>query len=368
MENKSNNAQNTGRTAKPANRLAPKNKRWTLLYIGNRGRTITLKRFKGMVLLNFLALGVAIAVIVGLLFFSLDIRQDKIQLESNLKALKEQVKTLRYEKDILMTRLVLAESRLPEGPAKIPEKKPVSVPTPTPTPTPAPASTPTPTPAPAPTPALASAPDDADDDKNDVGETRPAIAGPVEEAVVPDQKQNEPQPQGNPSDSGLSVVIENFKVSPDPGENLLRVQFKIKNTSPNSQRVSGHAIVVVKGGKILPEHWVTIPAMRLVDGKPSGRQRGHAFGINYFKTMRFKTALPKYPEEYQSATVYIYGLQGELLLEQDFAVEMPAAPRNAATPSQPPPSTPTGIQDATPSTAPPSADEVMNTLNNSTSQ
>ncbi len=353
MEIQSKNPINSGRTPKPANRLAPNNKRWTLLYIGNHGRTITLKRFKGMVLLTFLVLGTAIAVAAALLYFSFDIRRDKIQLQSDLKALKNQVKTLRYEKDVLMTKLVLAESRLQESPAQRPQKSAVAVP--------APADVPAPTPA----PALAPVPDD---DKDDNGEAKRGTAGSVEEDAVSNQDQNELQLQNNPSESGLSVAIENFIVSPERTENLLRVQFKIKNTSPNSQRVSGHAIVVVKGGNILPEHWVTIPTMRLVDGKPSGRQPGYAFAINYFKTMRFKTALPKFPEEYQSATVYVYTTRGKLLLEQDFAVELPAAARNASAPSQQQPSTSTGTQAAAPATGPPSTDEVMNPLNNPASE
>lgn len=305
MENPSTNPTNSGRTPTAANRLAPDNKRWTLLYIGNHGRTITLKRFKGLVLLAFLVLGAAVAVAAGLLFFSLEIRQEKIQLESRLKALKDQVKTLGYEKDVLMTKLVLVESRLQKSPAPTPQETPMTA---------------APTPTPAQVPARASAPQD---DKDDLGEAKPETVGPVAEAAIADQKQDEPQPPSDPSESGLSVAVENFKISPEPAENLLRVQFKIKNTSPNSQRVSGHAIVVVKGEKIRPEHWVTIPAMRLVDGMPSGRQRGYAFGINYFKTMRLKTALPQFPDEYQRATVYLYTTQGELLLEQDFAVEPP---------------------------------------------
>ena len=94
---------------------------------------------------------------------------------------------------------------------------------------------------------------------------------------------------------------------------------KIKNTSPNSQRVSGHAIVVLKGEQ---SNWLPIPWMPLVDGRPTGKQRGHSFGINYFKTMRISAPSPKHPENYQTASVYVFTRKGELLLEQGYPVQL----------------------------------------------
>jgi len=136
-------------------------------------------------------------------------------------------------------------------------------------------------------------------------------------------------------ESGLSVAIENFKISVRSGNNTLRVQFKIKNTSPNSRHVAGHAIVVLKGDQIKQKNWLSIPGMVLVDGKPTGKQRGYSFGINYFKTLRFTTRSPKFPEKYQTAAVFVFARGGKLLLEQDFAVNLPAAERTASTPPSP---------------------------------
>jgi hypothetical protein len=69
--------------------------------------------------------------------------------------------------------------------------------------------------------------------------------------------------------------------------------------------------------------------MKLVDGKPTGKRRGHGFAINYFRTMRFTTNVPSSPDQYTSATVYVFAGNGELLLEKNFACEIPTA--NAAT-------------------------------------
>jgi len=174
---------------------------------------------------------------------------------------------------------------------------------------------------------------------------------------------------------------------------LLRVQFKIKNTSPNSQRVSGHAFVVLKGEQLQQNKWLAMPRISLSNGKPTGRQRGYTFGINYFKTMRFKTRLPKSPEIYQKATVFIFTGGGDLLLEQEYPVNLSAtAPATASQPalttpnaasqqsssrsvggppagtSAAPPATKTGTQPATSSPAAPSSDDLHNTLINSTNQ
>jgi hypothetical protein len=269
-------------------------KRWTLLFIGNHGRTITLKRFKGMVILSCLVLGVSIAIAVGLLYFSLNMRSDKIQLESDLKNLKAQIETLRYEKDVLLTKLVLAESRSKQSPLiKTPQASEVKNP----------------------------------QQESVVAEkTIQTIPTAGIQEKPPIEKPLEPPSTDSRTHSGLSVAIENFKIYSKSDENLLRIQYKIKNTSPNSQRVAGHTIVVLKGEQLRQNQWLTIPRISLSNGKPTGRQRGHSFGINNFKTMRFKTNLPKSPEIYRDATVFIFTQKGELLLEKDFPVNLPAFP------------------------------------------
>jgi hypothetical protein len=63
--------------------------------------------------------------------------------------------------------------------------------------------------------------------------------------------------------------------------------------------------------------------MPLVDGRPTGKQRGHSFGINYFKTMRLSTRAPKSPEKFETATVFVFTRQGDLLLEKQYPVKLP---------------------------------------------
>ena len=317
MENFSEKSKNGGRSVKPGKGPKP-DKRWTILFIGNHGKTITLKRFKGMVLLTCLVLCISMAITAGLLYLNLNIRQEKTQLESDLQDLKAQIKAVRYEKDVLMTKLVLAESRSKTSPAKKPPKQSESA-----------------------TP---------QQNTNEYEKTRQSTQIAKIRQETPLEKKADLPGAEKQSEPGLSVAVENFKVSPRADENLLRVQFKIKNTSPNSQRVSGHAIVVLKGEHLQQNKWLSIPGVSLSDGKPTGRQRGYTFGINYFKTMRFKTNLPKSIEIYHNATVFIFSQKGDLLLEQDFPVKLPSA--LPATSSKPPFKTPAASSQSSSSQTP----------------
>ena len=347
-------SKNEGRSSS-AGKRSRSDRRWTLIFIGNHGKTITLNRFKGMVVLACVVVAISIAIAGGLLYLSLNVRQDKKLLESEIQDLKAQIQAIRYEKDVLMTKLVLAQSRSKAGPAKAPSK-----------------------------------PTEPETPQQNTSEAekpeQSAQRAKIQESPSPEKNADSPAAL-NQTEPGLSVALENFKITPRVDENLLRVQFKIKNTTPNAQRVSGHAIVVLKGEQLAPGRWLPIPRVSLSDGKPTGKQRGYTFGINYFKTMRFKANLPKSLSVYQTATVFIFTRKGDLLLEQDFPVNfstgLPAAaskpslatPAGATQPSSSPtavgppaavsnpPATPPPTESG-PST--PSPDELMDTLKNKT--
>jgi hypothetical protein len=231
---------------------------------------------------------VSIGISAGFFIWNQKIIMEKHDLQVDLKKLNNRIDTLRHDKDILMTRLVLAESRVPEslgGKSEKTSKNKV-----------------------------------LDQKKSDSTKEVTAKQLASKQMTSPAPKQIEPKPNSMPIDSGLSVAIENFQISHQSDDNRLKVQFKIKNTSPNSQRVSGHAIVVLEGEQT---NWLSIPWMPLVDGRPRGKQRGHSFGISYFKTMRLSTRSPKFPEKFQTATVYVFTHNGELLLEKGFPVKLP---------------------------------------------
>ncbi len=289
MVNSKENSKHADRSETTAKWFNPET-RWTLLYIGNRGKPITLKRFKGMVLFTLLVIGVTIVLAVGLFYWNRNILGEKNQLESHLKKLTEQNQELRHERDILLTRLVVAESRALYNQGNMLGNQTDE-----------------------------ESPEQTEQDTKRAEQPAPFVMTPAETG---DQNQGKVQPDSAPAISGLSVAIEKFQLSVKSGNNSLRVQFKLKNTSLHSQHVAGHAIVVLKGEDVQRAQWVSLPRLSLVAGKPTGRQQGNAFGISNFKIMRFTVSAPPSPEKFQTASVYVFTQTGELLLEQDFPVNL----------------------------------------------
>ena len=266
-------------------------RRWTLLFIGDHGRVITLKRFKGFVFLAGLVFVFSLAAIVLLLWRSQSIGNKNEKLESSLEVFQKRIQTLRHEKEILMARLVLAESRVKENIDNTPVTE-------------------------APKPWLAKK-------QNEPAQKKSVeVVAKTKETPAPDPPAK-PKPAPEPPENSLSVDVEDFNILKMSNPDKFKIQFKIKNTSPNSQRVSGHAIVVLKGDDLKPRMWLAVPPMGLVGGKPTGQQRGGSFSINYFRTMRFTTNTPQSPLDYNKATVYVYTGKGQLLLEQEFPAEIP---------------------------------------------
>lgn len=339
MEYLKKNSNQAGRSVK-AEKRSNQDRRWTLMFIGNHGRTITLKRFKSVVILIFTVLVVSIGISAGLFVWNQKIIMDNHDLKDDLKNLNERIDNLRYDKDILMTRLVLAESRVQENLSGQTEKSAANK-------------------------LSNQEPIRSDND----AKTNPLAAKKIKQ---PAPKQTEPLQNSAPIDSGLSVAIENFQISNLSATNRLGIRFKIKNTTLNSQRVSGHTIVVLKGEQT---NWLPIPWMPLVDGRPTGKQRGHSFGINYFKTMRLSIQSPKFPENFQTASVYVFTREGQLLLEKAYPVKLPPnrlkdtelSPSLHAIPAEsaPPPLAPTPTPKIS---VPPSQDALVETLKDSSSE
>jgi len=243
-----------------------------------------------MVLFTLLVICVTIVLAGGLFYWNRNILGEKNQLESQLNKLSEQNQELRHERDILLTRLVVAESRALYNQGSMLENQTDE-----------------------------ESPEQTEQDTKHSEQSAQFI---MTTADTGDRDQVKVQPDSAPPASGLSVAIEKFQLSVKSGNNSLRVQFKLKNTSSDSQHVAGHAIVVLKGGDIQQAQWVSLPGLSLVAGKPTGRQQGNAFGISNYKIMRFTASKPHSPEKFQTASVYIFTQTGELLLEQDFPVNL----------------------------------------------
>jgi len=277
-------------------------RRWTLLFIGDHGNVITLKHFKAILIgagsLFFLAIG-CVAV---LFFLNKGTLTENKDLHKRFAESEKQIEKLRHEKEILMARLVLAETKTKETAAEerqIQDKVKIAEPA-------------------APLPQASSKKEMAKTDQ-----TKP----PVLQAASP-----EPAPaETDEAEPIISVAVENFEVSREAGNQNLTAQFKIKNTSPEQQKVTGHAVVILKGDDLDRDQWLVMPQVDLSGDKPSGK-RGNSFAIQRFLTMSFTSKAPDHSEQFQTASVYVYTKSGELLLEEDFPVELPPVRVRAAEP------------------------------------
>jgi hypothetical protein len=285
-------------------------RRWTLLLIGDHGNVISLKHFKGIVIvIGFLFFFAVVSATV--IFFQNEktLNQNK-DLKKWFAESEKQIEKLRYEKEILMARLVRAEARIKENgnghqqnPQTMKDTKPE-----------APASQPEPKPEPA----------KGVEKKPRVPQA--ARPTPAPEATAPEKEEVEP---------AISVALENFTVFRESGNKNLNAQFKIKNTSKgtNPPRADGRIVVVLKGDDLRTDQWLVMPTVSLVGEKPTGK-RGKSFSIQRFRTMNFTSKAPHYAHQFETAAVYVFTKSGELLLEQDFSIKLSPVPvRSAVTPS-----------------------------------
>jgi len=226
-------------------RIPKAEKRWTLLFIGDRGKTITFHRFKSLVMLALLIL-LASAAVSGWFWYLYDnARIESRNLNEKLENLEQALASARNEKDILTARLVVAESKAEQNIARMIAESPVKPPVKSP----------------------------------------PKTSQPVQE------------PADDKRETVASVLAENFLVFYEPDVNTLSVQYKIRNTGSKEQPVSGRSVVILKDSEENPKKWLVLPPLPLVSGKPVG-DKGRSFSIYNFRTMRFKTNDQIGPDQY----------------------------------------------------------------------
>jgi hypothetical protein len=301
--------------------------RWQILFVDDHGKMITIKWFKpiSVVVLSTLLLSIVLCIMFIVLFQSL--KNDNRNITGEIEAYKNQIEAIQTEKDILMAKLVIAESKLndmgkkeasqkkalPEpkkvkNKARVSQKKKISKPEIVPP-----------------------------QKKNMIKVDKDAIKT---ETIAPgnnisktnidkintskvDQDKNNKTATGNnaPDDEIINgVEIENLVFSHEPKIDLLRTKFIIKNISKTSEAISGFIFVIFKPDEKIKKDWFTIPSVGLVSGKPAFPKRGQYFKIHRFKTVHFKANRKINPELYKKATIFVFDENNNLLLRKTFPV------------------------------------------------
>ena len=245
--------------SKPSKRV----RQWTLLIISNRGKSITIKWFKTLVITTASVLVLALSASAWLGFLYKNSIESNKNLRVNLKNLQRKIVSFEHEKDILMARLILTESRVEESMAKTEDSNP----------------------------------SDKTAAKDSNIDIKPA-----------------------PPEMPVSVSADDLIVFHQPDLNTLRVQYMLRNKGSKAHAITGRTVVILKNKENNDQKkWLILPYVPLVSGKPSGK-KGRNFSIFNLKTMKFRANDQTGPGQFNIATVYVYSSTGTLLLEKDFPI------------------------------------------------
>lgn len=301
---------------------AQRNNSWSIMLVGDNGRIIPFRRFKGMLIaaMAFMLIIIAVAVVLGVLYAA---QAGKINgLTADLADVRDQAVKLRDENHLLKTQLEY-QKLLNKSPKKEAKKAPVP---------------------PAPEKKIAEA-----------EKAPPAPAKPVEKLAP---KIERPKAAA-PKPIELGAEARRFKVTYQPNQQVLKAVFRIYNTSKPKKRLAGRIVVVFKNPDDPPIKWVTVPRVQLIDGMPSG-QRGQTFQINNYRTVEFKAFRQKAPVRLNTASVYVFSKDGDMIYSKDFgfniAYRPPAKPKStppaapAKKPVAPPPADTTAVKNEVQST------------------
>ena len=266
-----------------------KTRQWSILLVNDHGKVISFSRFKETVIISVSMLFVAI--IAAVILFSLykNTLNNNTKLKDILSASQKKVSALRNEKDILMARLVISESKVNANSAKKQEIRPKK-------------------------------PLDDNSEKKPSAEKSSTVEYAKKDDQFPEEQQDENSALtiNNEDEKPAIVSVNNFNVYYDKDKNILSVQYIIKKT-PLSTKIAGYTAVILKNNEVNQNEWLTLPPDNLIEGKPSGKA-GQAFLISNFRKIKFKVTEPTNPNRFKKATVFVFSKKGELLLEKDFPI------------------------------------------------
>ena len=280
---------------------------WSVMLVGDHGRIIPFRRFKGIAISVVGGLVLAVLVIIGLSIAYMLQANTIDELKTSIEESTRQIAKLRDEKDLLLAKLVVNNK------ATVKEKQ--------------------------------SEPPTSDstaqkEDKN----TAPEVPKPENQTVEAAPKPS-PEPQPAPEKKPaqpvqLNADIRHFEIKYQSQQNLLRCDFRIYNTSKPKSALAGRSVVVFKNMDEPPIKWLAVPRVQLADGVPNGKH-GKSFKINNYRTMTFKAFGLKPPVRFNAASIYVYTSEGRLLLNREIPIniDVPAPPPRTPAPAPPKPTT-----------------------------
>ena len=274
-------------------------RRWTLLFVDNHGKTISIRRFKGFAITSIFFLIILITATVCLYFLFKNEREQNKNLMNTLAQFQQQVVSLKNDKEVLMARLVVAESKIESSQVKTEETLPERMLDNT---------------------ALIIS---SKENKSDVTDLEKID---LFNKTQTEEKLTTLEPNASvPSAKPLRVMVDKFNIYHKPDINTLIMEFILRNIDQKTELVSGDVIVVLKDDEVKMDNWITVPSGAVVSEQLSRKKKGHAFSIYRFVTLKFKVKGETSPDRFKIATVFIFSPKGDLLLKKDFPIEIKSA-------------------------------------------
>jgi hypothetical protein len=160
--------------------------------------------------------------------------------------------------------------------------------------------------------------------------TESATVAEVQNAPAPKPAAPKPKPKPTPtpdiqeSERKMKVAAEKLTTVVEPGANLLKVEYVLRNTGEKTRPITGHTVVILKNEDNDPNGWLVLPAVPLESGRPNGA-KGYSFSIYNYRTIRFKIGDQVDTKRFTEAVVYVFTSSGDLVLEKQFSVSVKGA-------------------------------------------
>jgi len=269
-------------------------KKWSILFIGENGKVVTIKHFKGIV--TGLVMSLAILIVgVAVLYYQYQNRTGRLEiLRNDMAGVVTENRILRDEKEQMLARLVILESKLkarekqgpPEGIGEVPGKGETLK--------------------------------DAGDKSSSQGVKQDKEPKEVQKQTVTpaaaDSQTHVPP---------VNIANKNLVVCQDPTSEDMRVEYKVFNTGAKDVPVAGRSVIVLKADNMNTEDWIVLPNVPLADLKPSG-ERGKRFRIYNFRTLKYKVPSSAVKGRLVTATIFTFTEDGKLVMERDYPIEASA--------------------------------------------
>lgn len=259
---------------------------WQLLFVSDDGKTIAVKRYKGLVISVLAFLIVALLFSCGLTVLYYNSMVEKKSLRLAVEKANKALNKATEEKELLNARLFFEK------------KNETQI---------------------------------VDDEVE--AKTAAEIKNAKESSVVDKELKQQPVIEK------MNVSVERLSITKTEKSKMTSIKFLIRNLS-KLKRISGYVFVVLKPDAKTQKGWRTLPPVLLRDGEPSVPGRGRYFSINHFKTMNFKFK-DTTGGGYRDVTIFVYSKPegdakvGSKVFESTYPVEIkivkqPAPPKESA--------------------------------------